>query len=207
MENVKLLESSILKRDLTTLRDKNSSSVVFSTALRRIALILAVESGSVLDTVSTVVDTPLEKTDGYKLRTNPVLLPVLRAGLGMLEGFREIYPDSPVGMIGTKRNEATLAAENYYINIPKSAEGNIVFLLDPMLATGGTGIHAIETLKKMGFNAIIYFSVISAPEGINNVQKAHPSVKIITCAIDRELNSNGYIMPGLGDAGDRYFST
>ncbi len=207
MENVKLLESSILKRDLTTLRDKNSSSVVFSTALRRIALILAVESGSVLDTVSTVVDTPLEKTDGYKLRTNPVLLPVLRAGLGMLEGFREIYPDSPVGMIGTKRNEATLAAENYYINIPKSADGNIVFLLDPMLATGGTGIHAIETLKKMGFNAIIYFSVISAPEGINNVQKAHPSVKIITCAIDRELNSNGYIMPGLGDAGDRYFST
>ncbi len=207
MENVKLLESSILKRDLTTLRDKNSSSVVFSTALRRIALILAVESGSVLDTVSTVVDTPLEKTDGYKLRTNPVLLPVLRAGLGMLEGFREIYPDSPVGMIGTKRNEATLAAENYYINIPKSADGDIVFLLDPMLATGGTGIHAIETLKKMGFNAIIYFSVISAPEGINNVQKAHPSVKIITCAIDRELNSNGYIMPGLGDAGDRYFST
>jgi len=207
MDNQTVVNFSIVNRDLSILRDKYSDNVAFKHAMKRISLVLAVELGKDLANTGIQIETPLEQMTGSTLKNSPLLLPVLRAGLGMLDGFREIFPESPVGMIGTKRNEETLEAQNYYINIPSLQSDVPVFLLDPMLATGGTGIHAIRTLMEMGYHDISYISVISAPEGISRVKMVFPRVKIFTCSIDRALNSNGYILPGLGDAGDRYFST
>lgn len=200
-------ESSLISRDISKLRDKYTSASEFGSALHRLSLALAFYSGKLLPLNEYKLETPLEETTGYNLVDPPILSPVLRAGLGMLSGFREVYPESSVAMIGTRRNEETLEPENYYVNIPAYDLKRPVFILDPMLATGGTVAHAINSLKKIGYSKFFFFSVISAPEGIKKLEDDHPDVNLFTCVIDRELNSRGYILPGLGDAGDRFFGT
>ncbi|NUN09821.1 MAG: uracil phosphoribosyltransferase [Ignavibacteriaceae bacterium] len=199
--------SSVIKRDISLLRDKNTSVTAFSQTMHRLSLAMAFYAGEKLSTSEYQVETPLETTEGFRIIKVPVLSPVLRAGLGMLSGFREIFPESPVAMIGTRRNEETLQPENYYVNVPANDVNEPVFILDPMLATGGTVSHALSYIKGLGFREMIYFSIISSPEGIEKIAGDHPEVRLITCVIDRELNNRGYILPGLGDAGDRYFGT
>lgn len=202
-----IINSSLIKRDISLLRDKSTSVTEFGKTMYRLSLAMAFYSGEKLSTTEYRVDTPLEETTGFRLTRIPILSPVLRAGLGMLSGFREVFPASQVAMIGTRRNEVTLQPENYYVNVPANDLNEPVFLLDPMLATGGTVSHAVNYIKGLGFKEIVYFSIISSPEGIEKIEGDHPDVRIITCVIDRELNQRGYILPGLGDAGDRYFGT
>ena len=153
------------------------------------------------------VETPLEKTTGYRLSEEIILVPILRAGLGMVSGFLEIIPDAKVGHIGMERNEETLEPNSYYFKIPSSKGNTKIIVLDPMLATGGSVIAAISKLKNSGIINCTFASLVAAPEGIKNVTKKHPEVEIFTTALDRGLNEKGYILPGLGDAGDRTFGT
>jgi len=153
------------------------------------------------------VGTPLEKTVGSKLEREIVLVPILRAGLGMLNPILEIIPHARVGFIGLKREESTLRAHFYHKSLPKELGGCEVILIDPMLATGGSAVAAVDFLRDQGARRIRLVSLVSSPEGIARVRKSYPALPIFTAAIDRALNEVGYILPGLGDAGDRLFGT
>jgi uracil phosphoribosyltransferase len=149
----------------------------------------------------------LEKTQGAKLTHDIILVPVLRAGLGMVNGFLQIIPEAKVGHIGLQRDEETLKPIEYYYKVPKHLETAEVVMLDPMLATGGSASEALKYLKKRGASKLVFACLVAAPEGIDRIKSEHPDVKIYAAALDRELNSKGYILPGLGDAGDRTFGT
>ncbi len=207
MKNVKVISHPLVQRDLTILRDKNTPSYVFRAVLRRMATLMAFEVTRDLPLGRIAVQTPLEKTDGSIVEQGVVLVPILRAGLGLVGGFVEVFPEAKVGHIGLYRDEATLKPVDYYFKVPKDLRKSLVLLLDPMLATGGSGAEAITFLKKKGARNIRFVSLVAAPEGIRVVHARHPEVVIYTCARDRELNSKGYILPGLGDAGDRIFGT
>jgi uracil phosphoribosyltransferase len=153
------------------------------------------------------VATPLEKTAGYAVADPIILIPILRAGLGLVGGFVEVIPDARVGHIGLYRDEETLKPVDYYLKFPKKLGGSLSLVLDPMLATGGSAAAAVTYLKKKGAKKIRFVSLVAAPEGVKTLTKKHPDVKIYTCSLDRKLNSKGYILPGLGDAGDRIFGT
>jgi uracil phosphoribosyltransferase len=153
------------------------------------------------------VATPLETTTGYVLRDDIVIVPVLRAGLGLVDGFLDFLPDARVGHIGLYRNEKTLEPVEYYSKFPRSLGKSLVLLLDPMLATGGSGSAAIAFLKQKGATKIRFVTLLAAPEGVRRVASRHPDVRIFSCVVDRKLNARGYIVPGLGDAGDRIFGT
>ncbi len=205
--NFNLIEHPLVKKDVTVLRDINTQSEIFRAAVKRISNILAVEICKDLQTEEIEVETPLEKTKGYKLKHEIVLVPVLRAGLGMVSGFLEIIPDAKVGHIGLQRDETTLKPIEYYYKTPKNINLSKVILLDPMLATGGSGSEAINYLKKREVKNLIYACLVAAPEGIHKLEEEHPDIKIFGAALDRQLNERGYILPGLGDAGDRTFGT
>ena len=207
MKNLTVIEHPLIKRDLTILRNKNTPSYVFRAILRRIASLMAYEvtRDFVIKTIS--VRTPLEQTSGFVVERQVVLVPILRAGLGLVDGFEEVLPDARVGHIGLFRDEETLKPVDYYFKVPKQLGRALVFLLDPMLATGGSAAAAITYLKKRGAHEIRFVSLVAAPEGVRTVSKAHPDVKMFTCSLDRKLNDKGYILPGLGDAGDRIFGT
>jgi uracil phosphoribosyltransferase len=153
------------------------------------------------------VHTPLEKTKGVEVDQQIVLVPILRAGLGIVGGFVEVMPNARVGHIGLFRDEETLKPVDYYFKVPRNLDQALVLLLDPMLATGGSAVAAISFLKERGASTIRLVNLVSAPEGVRRVRKAHPDVLMYSCALDRGLNSRGYILPGLGDAGDRMFGT
>ena len=153
------------------------------------------------------VKTPLEKTEGSKLKNDIVLVPVLRAGLGMINGFLQLIPDAKVGHIGLQRDEQTLQPVEYYYKTPGNISSSQVILLDPMLATGGSSSEAIRYLKKRGAKKISFACILASPEGVKKLSNDHPDVKIYSAALDRKLNDKGYILPGLGDAGDRTFGT
>jgi len=153
------------------------------------------------------IRTPLEKTMGYTVKKPIVLVPILRAGLGMVGGFVEVLPDARVGHIGLYRDEETLRPVDYYFKVPRNLGEAMVLVLDPMLATGGSGSAAITFLKKKGARTIRFVSLVAAPGGVRTITRAHPGVRIYSCALDRRLNEKGYILPGLGDAGDRMFGT
>jgi uracil phosphoribosyltransferase len=159
------------------------------------------------ETEEIEVKTPLEKTTGHRLKHGVVIIPVLRAGLGMVQGFLDIIPDAKVGHIGIRRNEETLQPNGYYSNIPDDLSSSKVILLDPMLATGGSASSALKFIKSQGSNDYLFACVVAAPEGIQKINAEHPGTKIYAAALDRELNGKGYILPGLGDAGDRAFGT
>lgn len=205
--NVFLIDHPIVKRDITILRDKNTDSENFRAVLQRVSNILAVELSKEFSLTQTETETPLEKTKGAKLSNDVILVPVLRAGLGMVNGFLQIIPEAKVGHIGLQRDEETLKPIEYYYKVPKNLESAEVVLLDPMLATGGSASEALKYLKKRGASKMAFACLVAAPEGIEKIYSEHPDVKIFAAAIDRELNSKGYIVPGLGDAGDRTFGT
>ncbi len=201
------LDHPLIKRDITILRDKNTSTEFFRSAVKRISNILAVEIAKSFHLMEFDVETPLEKTKGYKVDQEIVLIPILRAGLGMVSGFIEVIPEAKVGHIGLKRDENTLIPIEYYYKTPSDISDAFVILLDPMLATGGSASEAVNYLKRKGAKQIAFSCLVAAPEGLKKLSELHPDVKIFGAALDRQLNERGYILPGLGDAGDRTFGT
>ena len=207
MENLTVVKNPLIDRDVTILRDKSTLEDEFRAALRRVAYILVGEISKDFELETFPVETPLETTDGYKLKQQIVLVPVLRAGLSMVNSFVEMIPKAKVGHIGLQRDEETLEPVDYYYKTPKDLETSKVIILDPMLATGGSASAAASFLKKRGAKDVTLACLIGAPEGVKKMAEDHPDVKIYTAALDRQLNDVGYILPGLGDAGDRTFGT
>lgn len=207
MKNLTVIQHPLIKRDLTVLRDRGTDNHLFRSTLRRIASVMAFEVTHDLKLKTGRVRTPLETTTGYRLADDIVIVPVLRAGLGLVEGFLDLLPEARVGHVGLYRNEQTLQPVDYYSKFPRSLAKSLVLLLDPMLATGGSGSAALTFLKKKGATRIRFVTLLAAPAGVRRVAADHPDVRIFSCVLDRRLNNRGYILPGLGDAGDRIFGT
>lgn len=206
-KNVTLVKHPLTERDLTILRDKNTPSSLFRQVLGRISTILAYYALDDLPLKKVDVTTPIERTVGYVLDTELIVVPILRAGLGLVDSIITFIPEAKVGHLGLYRNEETKEPIEYYYKMPKNMDQAEVILVDPMLATAGSAIAALNILKEHGAKKIRFMCLISAPEGIEKLQKVHPDVPIITAAIDKCLNEDAYIVPGLGDAGDRFFGT
>lgn len=204
--NFYLLDNSLVKNKVSLIRDKNCSVSQFRNLVKDLSIFLCYEACKDLKLEVSKIETPLEETDGFSFGPISVVA-VLRAGLGMVPGALECVPDASVGNIGMFRNEETLKPVRYYCNLPKNISEGHVFILDPMLATGGSMCDAIDIVKEHKATDITCLCLISAPEGIKKINEKHPDVKIYSASLDRELNSKGYIMPGLGDAGDRIFGT
>jgi uracil phosphoribosyltransferase len=192
---------------LAQLRDRNTPSATFRRLARRVGLILASEAARDLPLDDGFVETPLERAPVRRLSRRVVAVPILRAGLGMLESFLEIVPEAEVGYCGLERNEQTAVARRYYEKLPKDLDRATVFVLDPMLATGGSAAMAIEGLEGLGARSVRLLSIVAAPEGVAHLAKAAPETVIWTAALDRQLNDRKYILPGLGDFGDRLYGT
>jgi uracil phosphoribosyltransferase len=205
--NLNIIDHPLIRRDLTIIRNLKTSNVVFRTILHRITKMIAYETASDLALKRIDIHTPLEPASGYLVADDVILVPILRAGLGMVDGFLDLLPDAKVGHIGLYRNEETLKPVDYYSKFPNTLDKSIVFLLDPMLATGGSASAAVGFIKGKGGKNIRLITLVAAPEGVEKITRDHPDVKIFTTALDRQLNQNGYILPGLGDAGDRVFGT
>ncbi len=205
--NFNLIDHPLVKTDITVIRDKNTDCETFRAAISRLSNIIAVKLFIDLKLTEIEVQTPLEETKGFKLKQEVVIVPVLRAGLGMVNGFLQVIPDAKVGHIGLERDEKTLKPVEYYYKTPDNLIEHEIILVDPMLATGGSASAAISFLKKRGAENILFACIVAAPEGINKINEDHPDVTIFGAALDRELNNKGYILPGLGDAGDRTFGT
>ena len=201
------VEHPLIADRLTHLRSKDSSSQEFRTILQNIATLMVPEVTASLATTPCLVETPMEKTDGRRITMPVVLSPILRAGLALAEGFLTVIPDATVAHIGIRRDDSTLKPEVYYPNPSVDFANSNTIVLDPMLATGGTAIEAVRILKEQGAKQLSFACVIAAPEGLEALHSAHPDLAITTAAIDRCLDKNGYICPGLGDAGDRSFGT
>jgi uracil phosphoribosyltransferase len=206
-KNLVLIQHPLVKKDITVLRDKKTNTEMFRAAVTRISNVMAVEISSAFSLKAITVETPLEKTKGFKLKQDVVLIPVLRAGLGMVDGFLQIIPDAKLGHVGLERNETTLEPNSYYLKTPKNLSTSEVILLDPMLATGGSASAAISFLKKRGAKNLVFACLLAAPEGVQKLFNEHPDLIIFSSVLDRQLNKKGYILPGLGDAGDRTFGT
>ncbi len=191
---------------LTRLRDKRTGPAEFRSLTRRLGAVLVVEATRQIPTVPSEVQTPLEPFTGSMLGVDLVAIPVLRAGLGLLDAVTDLYPDTVVGYLGMERDEETHEPRDYYAKLP-SMQGRHALLLDPMLATGGSGSAACEFVKKASPRNITFVCVVAAPEGIKRMEADHPDVPIVAGALDRQLNENAYILPGLGDFGDRLYGT
>ena len=205
---MELIEISHPLKDhyLTNLRDKNTDFDTFRDSASKLSYFLVVEATKHLTTLSKEIDTPLTKTKGVQIENNSAAISVLRAGLGLMDGVQQLIPNISFGYIGVQRNEETAQPENYYEKLPDLVDKN-VFILEPMLATGGSLSFAIETVKKYNPKNIHALTVISAPEGINKIKENHPDITLVTASIDEKLDDNWYIVPGLGDMGDRLFGT
>jgi uracil phosphoribosyltransferase len=197
----------LIAHKLSRLRDKNTEPKKFRELVREIAALLAYEATSDLQTVPRELETPLEKMTGAELKEKIGLVPILRAGLGLVEGFWELMPSAEVWHIGLYRDEHTLRPVEYYNKLPLEPTVSVCLILDPMLATGGSAIATADVLKRWGVKKIKFVGLIGAPEGIKAMQTAHPDIPIYLAAIDDHLNERAYIVPGLGDAGDRQFGT
>ncbi|MDA8303152.1 MAG: uracil phosphoribosyltransferase [Actinomycetota bacterium] len=203
---VTVVDHPLARSMLTALRDRNTPPPLFRLLAKRLALVLCVEATRGVPTAPTEVDTPLAKTSGTRIAQALVAVPVLRAGLGMLEAVTELFPEVAVGYVGLERDHATFEASMYYSKLPP-LEGRTALLLDPMLATGGSASAACDALAKAGAEHVTLLSVVSAPEGIARLQRSHPDVDVFTVSIDHGLDDHAYIVPGLGDFGDRLFGT
>jgi len=191
---------------LTHLRDKTTKPALFRTLSYQISLLLALEATRDLATEEKAIDTPMEPMTGRVLSKHLVIVPILRAGLGMLQPFNDTFPDVSVGYIGLERDHQTAVARSYYCKLPP-LEGTRVVVVDPMLATGGSAVQAVSVVKAAGAKEIVFVCIVSSPEGVAAMQAAHPEVPIHTGALDRALNAKKYILPGLGDFGDRLYGT
>ena len=202
-----ILSGTALSTDLATIRATSTPIDVFRAAVNRIGMHLAVETSKHLPSRDIDVTTPLETTTCSVISGGVVIVPILRAGLGLLDPFLSICPEASVGFIGLKRDEETLAPHEYYRNLPPSDEDTTFIVIDPMLATGGSMTATIALLKNLPHHCIIATCLIASPEGVATITEDHPDVMLVCGALDRQLNDQGYIMPGLGDAGDRLFGT
>ena len=192
---------------LTILRNQNTEPKKFREVVRELAMMLVLEATADLQLAPLPITTPLAETTGYKLAENVGLIPILRAGLGMVEGALEMLPSAQVWHIGLYRDERTLRPVEYYNKLPVSPTVQICLVLDPMLATGGSAVATVDILKRWGAQRIKFVGLIGAPEGVRHLSQVHPDVHIYLAALDDHLNDIGYIVPGLGDAGDRQFGT
>jgi uracil phosphoribosyltransferase len=206
-ERLIVVDHPVLADRLTVMRDRSTSHADFRQALFEASAILAVEAARNLPVTEVDVETPLENTTGSRLPTEIAIVPVLRAGLGMVDGFLRLLPGARVGHLGVQRDEEDHRPVDYYERLPPGLSNAHVFVVDPMLATGGSAVHALDRLKAAGAHRLALVCLVVAPEGVEAVERAHPDVQIWTAAVDRELDENAYIRPGLGDAGDRVFGT
>jgi len=206
--SVTVVSHPLVQHKLTLLRDQTTPTKLFRELVAEIAMLMAYEATAYLPLEATEVSTPLETTRGQRVRGKKLtLVPILRAGLGMVDGVLRLIPSARVGHVGLFRDHATLQPVDYYFKIPGDVEERHFFVLDPMLATGGSAASAISSLKRAGAARIDILCIVAAPEGIERVSTAHPDVRVFAAAVDRQLNETGYILPGLGDAGDRLFGT
>ena len=204
-----IFESShpLVAHKLTHLRDKNTDPKKFRELVREISALLAYEATADLEIAPMEVETPLAKAEGMELKQPIGLVPILRAGLGMVEGIWGLMPSAEVWHIGLYRDEQTLQPVEYYNKLPLESTVSVCLLLDPMLATGGSAVATVDVLKEWGVQKIKFLGILAAPEGVDAMQSAHPDVPLHLAGIDKHLNEIGYIVPGLGDAGDRQFGT
>lgn len=201
-----ILDHPLAGHLITELRDKHTQPDRFRHITRQLTVLLALEATRGLATAPVSVETPLEATTGQRISQGIVVVPILRAGLGMLEAVAGLFPDVSVGYIGLERDEKTAVATSYYCKLPK-LDGKWVLCVDPMLATGGSASQALSLVKRHGGAEITLVSVVATPQGVERIRKDHPDVKIVTGALDRGLNDRCYIVPGLGDFGDRLYGT
>ena len=207
-ENVKIFDHPLIRHKIAILRDEKTSMKEFRELIEEITTLMTYESLKEVPTETRTVKTPLETCEQQFVADNSIaIVPILRAGLGMVNGVHVLFPSARVGHIGMYRNEETLEPCEYYCKLPEGIEDKLVLLVDPMLATGGSACDAIDLLKRRGCKTIKFMAIIGAPEGVSKVAEAHPDVDIYVSTLDRCLNENGYILPGLGDAGDRLFGT
>jgi uracil phosphoribosyltransferase len=207
VKGVTVIAHPLVQHNLARLRDKRTQSQEFRRLLDEIAALMLYEATRNFAVRPVSVQTPLAPARGFRLEREVVLVPVLRAGLGMLDSILQLIPHARVGFIGLKREETTLRAQFYHKSLPKNLSRFEVILIDPMLATGGSAVAALDLLAKQGAKHVRLVNLVAAPEGIRRVRKSYPKLPIFTAAIDRRLNEKGYILPGLGDAGDRLFGT
>ncbi|GMU35240.1 MAG: uracil phosphoribosyltransferase [Planctomycetia bacterium] len=205
--NVTLIRHPVVQEQLTIARDKNTNVEHFRRLVGQIARLMAFEITRDYPSMPRTVQTPLASCEGSKLARGLTLVPILRAGLGMVDGILELIPTARVGHVGIYRDEATLKPVTYYKKLPPDIAGTDVIVIDPMLATAGSLSACIDVLKATGAVSIKVLCLVSSPEGIDALQKRHPEIPIFTAAVDERLNERGYIVPGLGDAGDRIFGT
>jgi uracil phosphoribosyltransferase len=204
---VHIVDHPLVHDALVELRDKRTTPEHFRRAATRISVLLASEAMREIPTAGVNVDTPLGPAPGRRIGPDVVVVPVLRAGLGMLDAVLELVPDARVGHIGLQRDEMTAAASQYYSKLPRELERSFVLMIDPMLATGGSAVAALDLLRKAGASRVRMICIVAAPEGVQLVQQHHPDVAIYTPVVDRGLNEHKYIVPGLGDFGDRLYGT
>ena len=208
-KNVVIFDHPLIRHKIAILRDEKTSMKEFRELIEEITTLMTYESlKEGVPTVEKEVKTPLETCKQQVIKDNSIaIVPILRAGLGMVNGIHVLFPSARVGHIGMYRDESTLEPQEYYCKLPEGIEDKLVLLCDPMLATGGSACDAIALLNKRGCKNIKFMAIIGAPEGVSKVAEAHPDVNIYVSTLDRCLNENGYILPGLGDAGDRLFGT
>ena len=207
-KNVVHVNHPLLQHKLSLMREKKTRSVIFRALMKEAGMILGVEATKELKSYVKKISTPLEDMKAYFLNEpEPAVVSILRAGNGLLEGLLQIMPHAAVGFLGMSRDHDTLKPVDYYQNLPANMSDRSVIIVDPMLATAGSGIEATRLVKKAGATSITFVCLLAAPEGIKAFNQVHSNVKLVTGSIDRELNEKGYILPGLGDAGDRIYGT
>lgn len=207
MSKITIFNHPLIHHKLTIIRDENTNTKDFRQSVSEIANLMAFEATRDLPLKEVSIQTPVALAKTYSLNCDVVIVPILRAGLGMVEGIQSLIPTAKVGHIGLFRNEETLEPQLYYAKFPATLPDATVFLVDPMLATGGSAVAAIDILKEKGAKKIVYLGIVGVDEGISNLQQHHPDVDIYLAAKDEKLNEKGYIVPGLGDCGDRIFGT
>lgn len=206
--NLTVMTHPLIRHKLAILRDKETSKKTFRALVEEISMLMGYEVTKDLALEEVEIETPLERMKAHKVSGKKLtLVPVLRAGLGMADGMLRLVPSARVGHIGMYRDHDTLMPVDYYFKIPGDAEARDIIVLDPMLATGGSAVAAVNSLKKRGATRVRLVCLVAAPEGVEKMLEAHPDVQVYTAALDRQLNEHGYILPGLGDAGDRLFGT
>ncbi|MEM9305705.1 MAG: uracil phosphoribosyltransferase [Pseudomonadota bacterium] len=207
-EHLTVVDHPLVQHKLTIMRDKETPTAVFRQLLREISQLLAYEVTRGLPMTTNPIETPMQKMDAPTLDGKKLaLISILRAGNGLLDGVLELIPSARVGFVGLYRDEKTLKPVQYYFKVPEGLKNRLVIAVDPMLATGNSSVAAIDLLKNAGADNIRFLCLLAAPEGVARMEKAHPDVPIVTAAVDEKLNDIGYIVPGLGDAGDRMFGT